>query len=85
MLSWCVSLAKIQISLHIGAVWSESLLGTFWIAKNAKFLHADIEGSDHSGQMLRLIWVFTGCISESMFSYFADQIVFQYFIQHCIL
>ena len=35
--------AKIQISLRIRAVWSESSLGAFWIAKIAKFLHADNE------------------------------------------
>ena len=28
---------KSQISLHIHAVWSESLLSTFWITKDAKF------------------------------------------------
>ena len=32
---------KIQVSLHIPAVWSESSLGTFWLAKDAKFLHGD--------------------------------------------
>ena len=32
--------AKIQISLRIRAVWSESSLGAFWIVKDAKFLHA---------------------------------------------
>ena len=35
--------AKIQISLRICTVWSESSLGTFWIANDAKFLHADKE------------------------------------------
>ena len=35
--------AKIQINLCIRALWSESSLGTFWIAKDAKFLHADNE------------------------------------------
>ena len=34
-------LAKIQISLRIRAVWSESSLGTFWRASDAKFFHAD--------------------------------------------
>ena len=34
-------LAKIQISLHIH-VWSESTVHTFWIAKNANFLHINI-------------------------------------------
>ena len=33
--------AKIQISLRTSAVWSESSLGAFRIAKDAKFLHAD--------------------------------------------
>ena len=36
-----VHLAKIHISLRIRAVRSESTLGAFWIAKDAKFLHAD--------------------------------------------
>ena len=36
---WRVRPAKIQISLCIGAVWSEFSLGAFWIAKDAKFLY----------------------------------------------
>ena len=36
-----VRTAKIQISLHIRAIWSESSLGAFWIAKDAK-LQADL-------------------------------------------
>ena len=39
--------AKVQISLCICAVWSESSLSKFWIAKDKKFLHADNENSDH--------------------------------------
>ena len=40
--------AKIQIRLHIHAVWSESDQGTFWTAKNVvffmqTFLYAEIE------------------------------------------
>ena len=35
--------AKIQISMRICKVWLESSLGTFWIAKDAKFLHVDNE------------------------------------------
>ena len=50
--------AKIQISLRIRAVWSESSLGTLRIAKDAKFPHADNEDSDRTAQMRRLIWVF---------------------------
>ena len=44
----------IQISLRIHAVWLESLLGVFWIAKDAKVLHADNEDSDQTAQMRRL-------------------------------
>ena len=51
-------LAKIQISLRIRAVWSESSTGAFWIAKDAKVLHADNEDSDHAARMRTLIWVF---------------------------
>ena len=38
--------AKIQISLRIRAVWSESPLGAFLIAKGVNFLHAGTEDSD---------------------------------------
>ena len=39
---------KIQISLRIRAVWSDSSLGTFWITNEAKFLHVDNEDSDQT-------------------------------------
>ena len=52
--------AKIQISLRIRAVWSESSLGAFWLAKDGKFLHADNEDSDQTARMSRLIWVIVG-------------------------
>ena len=48
-------LVKIQIRLCICAVWSESSLGTFWLAKAAKFLHADNEDSDQTVWMHWLI------------------------------
>ena len=44
---------KILIRLRIRAVWSESSLGAFWIAKDAKFLHADNEDSDQSAHIGR--------------------------------
>ena len=47
--------AKIPISLRIRAVWSESSLGAFWIAKEAKCIHVDREDSDKTAQMRRLI------------------------------
>ena len=53
--------AKTQISLGICPVLSESLLCAQWVAKDLNFLHADSEGSDQSGWMPRLIWVFAGC------------------------
>ena len=57
---WYVRPGEILIRLRIRAVWSESSLGTFWIAMDAKFLHADNEDSDQITRMRRLIWVFVG-------------------------
>ena len=45
---WTVRPAKIQISLGILPVWSESLLCAQWVAKDSSFLHADSEDSDPS-------------------------------------
>ena len=50
--------AKIQISLGIRPVWSESSLCAQWVAKDPRFLLADSEDSDQTGRMPRLIWVF---------------------------
>ena len=52
--------AKTQISLGIRPDWSEASLCAQWVAKDQRFLHADSEDSDQTGQMLRLIWVFAG-------------------------
>ena len=41
-----VRLAKTKIRLRILAVWSQTSLGTFWIAKDRQFLHAHNEDSD---------------------------------------
>ena len=49
---------KIQISLHIRTVWSESSLGAFWISKDANFLHADNENSDQIARKRSLSCVF---------------------------
>ena len=46
---WHVLPTKIQISLRIRAVWSESSLSAFWIVKDAKFLHADNKDWSESG------------------------------------
>ena len=56
--------AKVQISLRICTVWSESSLDAFWIAKDAKFLHADNSDSDQTARMRSLIWDFVGRMSE---------------------
>ena len=40
-----VHLTKIQISLDICTVWTESSLGVFWTTKDAKFVRADNEYS----------------------------------------
>ena len=56
--------AKIQISLRIRAVWSESSLGAFWIAKDAKFLPADNEDSDQSDLSLRWARMSKGTFSH---------------------
>ena len=50
--------AKIQISLRIRAVWSESSLGSFGIAMDERFLLADNKNSDKTSRKHRMIWVF---------------------------
>ena len=65
--------AKIQISLRIRVVWSESSLGAFWTAKDAKFLHADNKDySDCTNVQadLSLCWVY---MSKGTFSHVAAQ------------
>ena len=59
--------AKIQISLCIRAVWSESSLDTFRIAKDAKNIHAGNEDSNQTARMRRLIWVFVALMSDCPF------------------
>ena len=46
--------AKIQIRLRIRTVWSESSFGVVWIAKDAKFLHADNKDADYTELCLPL-------------------------------
>ena len=43
---------------RIRAVWSESSLGTLWIAKDAKFPRADNWDSNQTARMCRLVLVF---------------------------
>ena len=53
----CVRSAKTQVSLGRCPV----RLCAPWVAKDPRFLHAESEGSDQTGRMPRLIWVFAGC------------------------
>ena len=66
---------KTQISLCILTVWSESSLGAFWIVKDAKSHHADIEDSDQTALMRRLIWVFVGRTCEKV-----DFLTFRFYL-----
>ena len=59
--------AKIQISLRICAVCSETSLNAFWIAKDAMFIRDDNEDSNHTARMRRLIWNFFGSTSQKVF------------------
>ena len=57
---WHVRPAKTQISLGIRPVWSEYSLST-WRKLGSLATHwAHSEGSDQTGRMPRLIWVFAG-------------------------
>ena len=58
---WHVRPAKTQISLGIRPVWSGSSLSAWrnlWPSANH---WAHREGSDQTGRMPRLLWVFAGC------------------------
>ena len=57
---WHVRPAKIQLSLGIHPVWSESSLCARWVAKIPMLLHADSEYFDQTGRMPGLIWAFAG-------------------------
>ena len=57
---WLCAQRRLQFSLGIRPVWSESSLCPQWVAKGPSFLHADSEDSDQTGRMPRLIWVFAG-------------------------
>ena len=52
--------AKTQIRLGIHPVWSESSLCAQWVAKDPKAFFMQTAKTDQTGQMPRLIWVFTG-------------------------
>ena len=49
-----------NIHYNLRVVWSDSSLGAFWIAKDAKFLHTKNEDSDQTVWTCRLIWDIAG-------------------------
>ena len=49
--------SKIQISLRIHTIWSESSAVALWVAKGPMFLQTENYGSDQTVQMSRLIWI----------------------------
>ena len=66
---WHIGPMKILIRLRIGAVWSESSLSKFWIAKSANLLHAYNEDWSDCADMradlnLRLVHMSEGTISD---------------------
>ena len=66
--------SKIQISLRIRAFWSESSLGAFWIANNAKFLHADNEGTNQTAQANEVEFSLGAYVRAYVFSHFGSNI-----------
>ena len=69
--------AKIQISLRIRGIWSESSPGAFSIAKDAKSPYVKNEINDQTARMRRLIWVFVGRICQ--------KVRFRTFLLICVL
>ena len=62
---WSVCPAKTRISLGESSLYAQWVVKDpsflhAWVAKDPCFLHTDSEGSDQTGQMPRLIWVFAG-------------------------
>ena len=57
---WHLRPAKTQISLGIRPVWSESSLSTWRKLRSLATHWGHSEGSDQTGRMPRLIWVFAG-------------------------
>ena len=55
---------KIQISMRIRAVRSESSQSAICIAKYVTFIHANKEDSDETAWTRRLICVFFGCTCQ---------------------
>ena len=79
---WHVRPAKTQISLGTRPVWSESSLST-WRKLGSLATHwAHSEGSDQTGRMPRLIWVFAGRKGHYVGFVMRRLILTRYFSQH---
>ena len=57
---WHKYLAEMWITLCISAVWSEALLGIWWIAEGPGFVQMNSKDSSPNAWLHRLIWSFTG-------------------------
>ena len=62
-----------QRRLRSSAESDQSSLWARWVAKDPSFRHAHREDSDQTGQMPRLIWVYTGYMSFCWFCHAAVQ------------
>ena len=73
--------AKIQISLHICTVWSESLLSVGRNFASLAIQNLPSEDSDQPVHMRRLIWIFTGptCPTVHFLMLWHILLIFQYF------
>ena len=72
-----ICIVKIQISLCIHTIWSESSLGAFIIANDAKFLHADNEDMNTHVRM----YIFSCCGSNVILfirSEYTDKVQFSF-------
>ena len=61
-----VPLTKTQINMRIHAIWSESSLSAWWNYLSLAVKNAPSEDSDQPARMRRLIWIFTGRISQKV-------------------
>ena len=59
-------------------VRTESSLGAFWIAKDAKFLHADNQYSGQTARMRRVSWVYVGRKCQKVLFHIKTQLFFEY-------
>ena len=71
---------KIQLSLCISAVWSESSLSAFWILKDTRFPHPINEDSDQISQPRWFEYSMGAHVRRYLFSCWGSYCVFSIFI-----